>query len=164
MDPLPFCDEKSCFSDILDLWESMAIIHSKTQPSPADRRQYGELAVQLQTVMASMKWIKRWPNQFIRACHHNRTFRNDKEGTGSVGPHSTEPLESANHWIKFYDVGFTFRGDRKKGLQGVFKLRRLKSSSRLRRFYPAEKKMIQCCSVCGLPGHNSRNPQCPGPQ
>ena len=142
----------------------MTIIHSKTRPTPDDRKQYGSLAFELEMVMYSMKWIKRWPNQFIRACHHMGVFLNDKEGTGSVGPHSTEPLESANHWIKLYDDSFSYRGDRHKGLKGVFKLRRLKSSSRLRRYHPAMKRMVQHCSVCGLPGHNSRNPNCPGPQ
>ena len=69
-----------------------------------------------------------WPNQFIRACHHNSVFFNDHEGTGSLGPHSTEPLESGNHWIKKYDEGFTFKGNRQESLKHIFKLRRLKSS------------------------------------
>ena len=109
-----------------------------------------------------MKYIKRWPNQLIRACHHNSVFLNDLEGTGSVSPHCTEPLESANHWIKMFDDGFTFKGDRQKGLKGVFKLRRLKSLSKLRRFYPRDEKLVQKCSTCNLAGHNSRNPLCPG--
>ena len=62
-----------------------------------------------------------------------RVFLNDPEGTGSVGPHCTELLESANHWIKMFDDGFTFKGDRQKELKGVFKLRRLKSLTKLRR-------------------------------
>ena len=162
--PLPECEEKVKFSQILDLWEKMSVIHTKTKPTPDDRKQYGVLAHKLETTMHSMKWIKRWPNQFIRACHHNAVFLNVKEGTGSVGPHSTEPLECANHWVKLYDDNFSYKGDRQKGLKGVFKLRRLKSSSKLRSYNPAAKKMVQCCSVCSLPGHNSRNPSCPGPQ
>ena len=37
-----------------------------------------------------------------------------------------EPLESGNHWIKMYDDGYTFRGDRDAAIRGVFKLRRMK--------------------------------------
>ena len=44
-------------------------------------------------------------------------------------------------WIKTFDDGFTFKGDRQKGLKGVFKLRRLKTSSKLRRFYPRDENL-----------------------
>ena len=64
-------------------------------PTPDEGSQYGTLAKELEKVLSSMKWIKRWPNQLIRVCHHNSVFLNDPEGTGSVGPHCTEPLESA---------------------------------------------------------------------
>ena len=97
LNSLPDCEEKIKFSQVLVLWEKMASIHTKTKPTPEERAQYGQLALELETVMSTLKWIKRWPNQFIRACHHNGAFINDKDGTGSLGPHSTEPLESANH-------------------------------------------------------------------
>ena len=113
--------------------------------------------------MKSLKWIKRWPNQFSRACHHNSFFLNHPEGTGSIGPHSTEPLEAGNHWIKMYDDRHTFKGERKAALKGVFKLRRLKSSPKLQNFFPKLDKEIQKCSVCHNPGHNRRNASCPGP-
>ena len=163
LNPLPVCDEKQIFSDVLDLWEKMCIIHCKTSPTPQDRCDYDKLASNIQTKISTLKWIKRWPNQFIRACHHNGIFLNDPEGTGSIGPHSTEPLESGNHWIKMYDDGHTFRGDRAAALKGVFKLRRLKSSARLQKFFPKHDKQIQKCSICQNPGHNSRNRDCPGP-
>ena len=163
IDPLPECEEKAVFSNILEQWEKMAIIHCKTSPTAQDRSEYDKLVRYVQSLVSSLKWIKRWPNQFIRACHHNGVFLNDPEGTGSMGPHSTEPLESGNHWIKLYDDGYTFRGDRNSALKGVFKLRRMKSSPKLQKFYPKQDKQIQKCSVCKNPGHNSRNATCPGP-
>ena len=54
-------------------------------PTPDEGSQYGTLAKELEKVLSSMKWIKRWPNQLIRVCHHNSVFLNDPEGTG---PHS----------------------------------------------------------------------------
>ena len=161
--PLPDCPEKEIFSEILDLWEKMCSIHCKSEPTPNDRLKYGGLSATAQEKVSSLKWIKRWPNQFIRACLHNSTFLNDPEGTGSIGPHSTEPLESGNHWIKMYDDGHTFKGNREVALKGVFKLRRLKSSSKLQKFYPKENKHVQKCSVCHTLGHNKRNSLCPGP-
>ena len=110
-----------------------------------------------------MEWIKDGPRKFSRACHHNSFFLNDPEGTGSIGPHSTEPLEAGNHWIKMYDDRHTFKGDRKAALKGVFKLRRLKSSPKLQNFSPKLAKEIQKYSVCHNPGHNRRNASCPGP-
>ena len=136
--PLPDCSEKTVFSEILDLWEKMCITHCKTSPTPDDRLKYDDLASAIQVKVSSLKWIKRWHNQFIRACHHNSAFLNDPEGTGSIGPHSTEPLESGNHWIKMYDDGHTFKGDRRAALKGVFKLRRLKSSPKLQKWWVTE--------------------------
>ena len=163
LDPLPDCPEKRIFSEILDLWEKMCNTHCKTSPTPEDRLDYDRLAREIQTKVGSLKWIKRWPNQFIRACHHNGVFLNDPEGTGSIGPHSTEPLESGNHWIKLYDDGHTYRGDRDLALKGVFKLRRMKSSAKLQQFYPKVVKEIQKCSVCKQAGHNMRSAACTGP-
>ena len=162
--PLPDCQEKRTFSSILELWENMCIIHCKVSPTPLERLDYDRLAREIQTQISSMKWIKRLPNQFIRACHHNGIFLNDPEGTGSIGPHSTEPLESGNHWIKMYDDGYTFRGDRAAAIKGVFKLRRMKSSGKLQNFYPKQDIQIQKCSVCHNSGHNKRSIACPGPE
>ena len=106
------CQAKRTICKILDLWVKMCIIHCKTSPSPMDRFDFDKLVREIQTQIISMKWIKRLPNQFIRACHHNGVFLNDPEGTRSIGPHSTEPLESGNHWTKMYDDGYTYRGNR----------------------------------------------------
>ena len=72
--PLPDCQEKRTFSSILELWENMCIIHCKTLPTPIERLDYDRLATEIQTQISSLKWIKRLPNQFIRACHHNGFF------------------------------------------------------------------------------------------
>ena len=162
--PLPDCQEKRTFSSIIELWENMCIIHCKTSPTPLERFDYDKLAREIQIQISSLKWIKRLPNQFIRACHHNGIFLNDPEGTGSIGPHSTEPLESGNHWIKMYDDGYTFRGDRDAAIRGVFKLRRMKSSGKLQNYYPKQDIQIQKCSVCHNSGHNRRSLACPGPE
>ena len=45
----------------------------------------------------------------------------------------------------------------------MFKLRRLKSSLKLQKFYPKCDNQVQRCSVCHGIGHNKRNPLCPGP-
>ena len=74
LNPLPDCVEKEKFSKVLDLWEIMCGIHSKTMPTPDEGSQYGTLATELEKVLSSMKWIKRWPNQLIRVCHHNSVF------------------------------------------------------------------------------------------
>ena len=163
LEPLPECTAKEVFTEILDVWERMCITHCKTSPTPSERLEYGQLSRKIQTLMKSLEWIKRWPNQFSRACHHNSFFLNDPEGTGSIGPHSTEPLEAGNHWIKMYDDRHTFKGDREAAIKGVFKLRRLKSSPKLQNFFPKLDKEIQKCSVCHNPGHNRRNASCPGP-
>ena len=70
-----------------------------------------------------------------------------------IGQYSTEPLECANKWVKLFNDHHTFRGDRKKALKGIFKLRRLKSSYKLRGALPDHKKIIHHCSVCGKEGH-----------
>ena len=111
-----------------------------------------------------MSWLDtHWPNQIIRATHHNGVFLNDPEGTGSIGQYSTEPLEGSNKWVKMFNDHQTWRGDRKKALKGIFKLRRLKSSYRLKKALPDNEKRIYHCTVCGQEDHNKTNKvMCPG--
>ena len=140
------CEEKTKLDNLLKAWDPVKSITDKSNPTKIERRSFSDYAKNVQTKLKDLAWVQHWPNQIIRATHHNGTFLNDPNGIGSIQPYGSEGLESANAWLKRFDKYHTFKGDRKKAIKGVFKLRSLKSSYRLRKFFPVpvigEKKCI----------------------
>ena len=156
------CEEKDKFKELMSAYDDVWFVSKSSSPTKHDRQNFDSYVRRLQSAMLSFKWIVQWPNQFIRMTHHNGYFLNDLEGTGSIGPHSTEPLEAANKWVKNFDYHHTFKGNRKQAIKGIFKLRRLKSSYLLRKHVPISEASDRKCSVCHCKGYYKNNPICPG--
>ena len=158
LEPMAESEEKTKFANLMKAMDPVREIVDKTEPSVEDRAQISNYSKALQSAMAEFTWVQNWPNQFIRLTHHAGSFLNDPHGIGAIQPYGSEALEAANSWLKRYDRYFTYRGDRKKAIRTVFKMRYLKSCYKLRKYIPVTEHGKKKCSSCGLAGHqrNSR--------
>ena len=81
-------------------------------------------------------------------------------GIGAIQPYGSEALEAASSWLKRYDKYFTFRGNRKKAIRTVFKMRYLKSCYKLRKYIQVTIHWKKTCSSCSVEGHQRNSRLC----
>ena len=145
LEPTKESEEKTKFVNLMKAMDPVREIIDKSEPTKEDRANMSNYCKAFQSSMAELTWVHSWSNQFIRLTHHAGSFLNDPYGIGAIQPYGSEALEAANSWLKRYDKYFTFRGNRKKPIRTVFKIRYLKSCFKLRKYssYNSWKENLQ---------------------
>ena len=156
--PLPQCEAKTSFAQLMDLWRTIRSTHKKTNPTEGELDEYPNLVRRfLKLLNKEFSWFKPLPNTFHRLSHNFHFMTID---ANSLGVKSLEGLEKGNFTTQVYDAHHTFKGSRKKANQGVFKLLRLKSSRLLRNYRRKPTSRVQHCTRCNRVGHNAKNKLC----
>ena len=158
MEPLPECEAKTHFAELMVLWRRIRSIHKKTHPTEEEVDEYPNLVRNLLKLLdTKFSWFKPLPNQIHRLVHNFCFLVADRN---SLGVKSLEGLEKGNFTTQVMDAHQTFKGSRKKANKGVFKLLRLKSSRKLRQYRRKPPTRLQRCSRCKQFGHNASNKGC----